>query len=154
MKNHRAGSADGGVQTQSAPRRAARVLASAGAVFALLLAASCGSKAADAPGTSVAGNAGSSGASAAGTCSAGDTRFCVGPGACSGGQACGLNGQWSACDCGGAAGGGPSSGGSASVGGSSGGPASGSAGATQVPGSGGIGGKLDSGGAAGEAGAP
>ena len=34
------------------------------------------------------------------SCTSGDTRTCVGPGACSGGQTC-SGGDWSACDCGG-----------------------------------------------------
>jgi non-reducing end alpha-L-arabinofuranosidase len=33
-------------------------------------------------------------------CTPGDTRICVGPGACSGGQACLATGSWGACDCG------------------------------------------------------
>lgn len=33
-------------------------------------------------------------------CSQGDTRECVGPGACEGGQTCGDDGKWEACDCG------------------------------------------------------
>jgi hypothetical protein len=38
------------------------------------------------------------------SCSAGETRTCVGPGACKGGQACLANGTgFGACDCGGAA---------------------------------------------------
>ena len=120
------------------------------ALFALLLAASCGSKTSETPGASVAGSAGSAGASAAGTCAAGDTRTCVGPGACSGGQACGSTGQWSACDCGGSAGGGSTGGGStgggsASVAGSSGGPAGGVAGTTEGGGSGGLAGANEAG---------
>lgn len=39
-------------------------------------------------------------------CSAGDTRSCAGPGACSGAQICDSNGNWSTCDCGGSGGGG------------------------------------------------
>jgi hypothetical protein len=36
-----------------------------------------------------------------GNCTPGDTRVCTGPAACSGGQSCGSDGQWSTCDCGG-----------------------------------------------------
>src|SRR5688572_1108708 len=60
-----------------------------------------------------------------GSCSPSETRPCVGPGACNGGQICSADGsRWSACDCGlgagGAvgAGGGNASGGSSSQGGS------------------------------------
>lgn len=38
-------------------------------------------------------------------CNANDTRMCVGPGACAGGQVCGPDGNWNACDCGGGTGG-------------------------------------------------
>ncbi len=55
------------------------------------------------------------------TCTPGDTRTCVGPGACNGGQVCGSDGNWGTCDCGGGG-----SGGSAGVGGS----AAGASGAT------------------------
>jgi hypothetical protein len=40
------------------------------------------------------------------TCSNNDTRTCVGPGACAGGQVC-TSGAWSPCDCGGVGDGGP-----------------------------------------------
>jgi hypothetical protein len=42
------------------------------------------------------------GSSSAGgqTCTLGDTRSCVGPAACPGGQRCGDDGKWGACDCG------------------------------------------------------
>ncbi|HEY3493269.1 MAG TPA: hypothetical protein VGK73_01230 [Polyangiaceae bacterium] len=57
--------------------------------------------------------AGSAGSSAA-VCEAGETRACVGPAGCEGGQECETSGVWSACDCGdgagGTAGGGTSSG--------------------------------------------
>ncbi len=33
-------------------------------------------------------------------CEQGETRECVGPGACAGGQICGVDGLWGACDCG------------------------------------------------------
>jgi hypothetical protein len=60
-------------------------------------------------GTSDAGGAGGSGGTAdssVGACTPGDTRVCVGPGACAGGQACLPGGAaWSACDCGSGAGG-------------------------------------------------
>lgn len=58
-------------------------------------------------------------------CQPGDTRQCVGPGACDGGQACDASGQWSACDCGSATageGGTSGSAGSSQVGGESGAP--------------------------------
>jgi hypothetical protein len=58
-------------------------------------------------------------------CAAGDTRQCVGRGACPGGQVCDSNGQWSACDCGGQAGGDQ---GGASAAGSGGAPLAGSSG--------------------------
>lgn len=67
------------------------------------------------------------------TCSPGDTRSCVGPGACTGGQTCGSDGSWGACDCG-ASGSGGSGGGSGSGTGGSG--AGGSGGATQKDGGG------------------
>lgn len=38
--------------------------------------------------------------SGAGECNPGDTRKCIGPGACSGGQKCGLDSHWKDCDCG------------------------------------------------------
>lgn len=49
-------------------------------------------------------SAGASGTNSVGQCSPGDTRPCVGPGACSGGQACGGDQKWAACDCGGQSG--------------------------------------------------
>ncbi len=45
------------------------------------------------------------------TCDPGDTRECVGPGACRGGQICAGNGTWEECDCGAATGGAPGAGG-------------------------------------------
>jgi len=69
-------------------------------IFAVTLVAisSCGSKTTSSRGTS--GSGGSPGSPASGQCAAGDTRLCVGPGACSGAQACEENGHWSSCDCG------------------------------------------------------
>ena len=71
------------------------------------------------------GNAGSS-TGGAGMCTAGDTRACVGPGACQGGQLCGPDGSWGSCDCGaggtgGAGGGTGGSGGASGAGGGTGG---------------------------------
>ncbi len=39
-------------------------------------------------------------AAAAVSCAQGDTRICVGPGGCTGGQACDASGLWQVCDCG------------------------------------------------------
>jgi hypothetical protein len=110
-------------------------------------AAGCGSKTESVP----ASSAGAAGASSA-LCLAGDTRTCVGPGACDGGQACGPDGEWSACDCGTpAAGGGTGSSGAGAAG-------NGGASAQSQGGSGGTVGGSSSGasgtaGAAGSAGA-
>jgi hypothetical protein len=41
-----------------------------------------------------------SGTGGASACTQGDTRPCVGPGACQGGQMCSANGLWGACECG------------------------------------------------------
>ena len=59
------------------------------------------------------GGGSSAGSTAAVQCDAGDTRVCVGPGACTGGQFCGADERWSACNCGT---GGSSAGGGASDG--------------------------------------
>lgn len=130
---------------RSASRRS-RALATCSAVFAVLTIASCGSKTSEMPNASSAGDAGSAGASTPGLCAVGDTRSCVGPGACSGGQACGNDGKWSACDCG------APSGGQGSGGGSS---AAGSAGVTSGGASGqgasGAGGAVAGGGGSGDA---
>ena len=71
-------------------------------------------------------------------CSPGDTRSCVGPGACSGGQRCGSDG-WGACECGTSGAGGTSgTGGTPPAGGSSGSdPVGGTSGAGGTPGGGG-----------------
>lgn len=82
-----------------------------------LMVTACGSKTSETPGPSSGGSAGS------GQCSDGDTRTCVGPGACEGGQVCGTDGRWSTCNCGPQSGGGNS--GSGPAGGNS---AAGSAG--------------------------
>lgn len=84
-----------------------------------------------------------------GTCAPGDTRACVGPGACQGGQTCDKDGAWSGCDCGGGSGGGSggSAGGGAGGGGGTGGASGGSGGASgsgAVGGSGGSGGGVSS----------
>ena len=92
---------------------------------AWLLASACGSKTSEGPSGISAGNsgisagaggatagtpgsAGTSGATSSALCTPGDTRTCVGPGACPGGQACGSDQTWTACDCGGQGGSGPS----------------------------------------------
>jgi hypothetical protein len=49
----------------------------------------------------VVGAVGTGCSAAPSACNAGDTRQCVGPGACAGGQVCGSDRTWSACDCGG-----------------------------------------------------
>jgi endo-1,4-beta-xylanase len=51
------------------------------------------------------GTGGATNTGSAVICSPGDTRLCVGPGACSGGQLCVASGTWTTCDCGSAAGG-------------------------------------------------
>ncbi len=70
------------------------------------------------------------------TCSVGDTRQCVGPGACQGGQACAADG-WTACDCTGGTGGSSGSGGAGvdASAGTSGGGASGGSGDSGTGGS-------------------
>ena len=78
------------------------------ALCAVLIAmlAACGSKAATDPtaGSPTGGNGGTSGSEGLSRCTEGDTRTCVGPGACKGGQACGAEGKWTPCDCGDSAG--------------------------------------------------
>lgn len=93
-------------------------------------------------GTGGAGDGGSAGSTTGGSqnaplCSPGDTRTCVGPGACAGGQECNDDGtDWSTCDCGsgsggaepgtgGAAGGGANTGGTSTGGTNSGGSSTG-----------------------------
>ncbi len=73
-------------------------------------------------------------------CAPNDTRTCVGPGACNGGQACGADGTWGACDCTGATGG---------TGGAGGAATGGSGGADGSAGSGGASGGQDGGGTGG-----
>lgn len=99
------------------------------AAFAIVAVASCGSKTIEGPLVSRGGASGSAGASNMGgaassgaptnqgSCSIGDTRTCVGPGACTGGQVCGEDGRWAMCDCGDASGG-PSNGGASGAAGS------------------------------------
>lgn len=53
----------------------------------------------------LAGADGSIAGTTSGACNAGDTRQCVGPAACRGGQTCGGDGRWGVCDCGQATGG-------------------------------------------------
>ena len=90
------------------------------------------------------------------TCTPGDTRTCVGPGACNGGQVCGSDGNWGGCDCGGGTGGnagyaGQTSGGSGGAAPDGGGASGGQGGTAGVAGGGGSG--ATTGGAAGSAGA-
>lgn len=93
-----------------------------GAVTARLIAAmwllgaviSCGSKESFSPSGGSSG--GSAGSDAVAQCVKGDTRVCVGPGACNGGQACESDGSWSSCDCGAV----PAQGGTANTAGSAG----------------------------------
>ncbi|MBK7583411.1 MAG: IgGFc-binding protein [Myxococcales bacterium] len=87
----------------------------ASALVAMGAAAACGSE---------------SGGGGKGGCPQGETRACVGPGACQGGQTCGKDGSWGACDCGGGSGGG----------GAGGGPSGGAAGSGSAGGAGGSGG--------------
>jgi len=71
-------------------------------LLAVFLAA-CGSSTsvlASAGGTAGATASGGAGGTVEHSCAVGDTRVCVGPGACAGGQACDPSGEWSPCDCG------------------------------------------------------
>jgi len=100
---------------------------------------SCGSKTSEQPAPTSGGTAG-----AAADCMLGDTRTCVGPSACRGGQACGANARWGACDCGEAGLGGQGVGGGGSAG---------SAGAlVSIGGASGVGGESGIGGTSTEAG--
>ncbi|HEY2409710.1 MAG TPA: hypothetical protein VGI10_27080 [Polyangiaceae bacterium] len=63
-------------------------------VAGFLFAVGCGSST-----TSLPVGAGGRGGEAA-VCAPGDTRACVGPAACVGGQRCGSDGMWGVCDCG------------------------------------------------------
>jgi hypothetical protein len=101
--------------------RGFRFLVMCGAALALLPTVSCGSKTSATPGI---GDAATAGSSTASECATGDTRVCVGRGACSGGQACGTDGIWSLCDCG--QGGSGSEAGTDAAGGASGGGVAGS----------------------------
>jgi len=116
---------------QSAPARlevGTWRVASAVLVFTTLLAgvSSCGSK--STPSYSAGAGSGGVAGTLSHQCAEGDTRQCIGPGACSGGQACGEDGRWGSCDCGAAgqsgdpsrAGSGGGSAGAAVAGGSSG----------------------------------
>ncbi len=105
--------------------------AGASLLFAL---AGCGSGNTTGDATSSAADGGAAvGGAATAVCVPGETRECVGPGACRGGQACARDGaSWGACDCGeatGGAAGAPGTGGDATSGGA--------AGASSVPGTGG-----------------
>ena len=78
-------------------RQRLRTIASyVASLVGLLFAFSCGSKTSETP----AAAAGSAGGSTTIGCVPGDTRTCVGPGACHGGQTCGNDAHWSSCDCG------------------------------------------------------
>ena len=119
--------------TNSRARSRWRVVPSVGAftlALGSLLASACGSKTAEEPQAkagsagstaesagSPSTTAGSAGAMSQNQCAAGDTRICVGPGACAGGQVCGSDRQWSACDCGGGGSGGRPNGGGGGAGG-------------------------------------
>jgi len=147
-------------------RAALALAASASLLFAL---AGCGSG--DTTGgatssTADGGTAGSStplGGAATAVCVPGETRECIGPGACRGGQACARDGaSWGACDCGettgGAAGaaGAPGTGGAATSGGAAGAVTEPQGGGTADGGAATSGGAPETGGAAGAsaAGAP
>lgn len=87
-------------------------------------------------------------------CEPQSTRECVGPAACKGGQVCGADGKWGACDCGGGTGGsgsggtggtGPGGGGSGGTGGSSASGGTSATGGTGASTSGGTGGATDAG---------
>jgi hypothetical protein len=67
-------------------------------VALVVFVSSCGSKSISTPQNS--GFGGTTGASSPAQCAAGDTRLCVGPGACSGAQACDDDSHWSSCNCG------------------------------------------------------
>ncbi len=88
------------------------------------------------------------------SCQPNDTRTCVGPGACSGGQACGADGKWKACQCSGGTGGTSNDGGGATAGVGAGagvGASAGSSGSSGNSGSGGGAGASGSGGSGGSA---
>lgn len=89
---------------------------------------------------STGGDAGSQLQSA---CDPGDTRECVGSGACRGGQICAEDGTWGACDCGSGTGGAEGGGGTTTGGSQSGGNAG--AGATATTGGSATGGAADGG---------
>ncbi len=94
-------------------------------ILAWLLGSACGSKTIEEPVSSAGAGATSSsaGMTSAGQCSPGDTRTCVGPGSCRGGQACSSSSEWSDCDCGAQASGGQNAGGQANGGAAEGGSA-------------------------------
>jgi len=91
------------------------------------------------------------GGTSTGSCSPGETRTCVGSAACSGGQLCGVDGTWGACDCGSGGAGGISNGGAGGIPNTGGMVASGAGG---VIASGGASGAGSIAGAAGVGGAP
>jgi hypothetical protein len=100
----------------------------------LLAAASLGFGGCSSGGGLVSGGGGWGTGGASTACDPGDTRACVGPGSCAGGQLCQADGTWSACDCGLQGGGGATTGG---VGASTGGSAVVSTGGRQTGGTGG-----------------
>lgn len=73
------------------------------AVFAtclcLSLLSACGSSESEPAGGAGQGGSDSGTGGSSGVCSLGDTRECVGPAACKGGQVCGADKVWSGCDC-------------------------------------------------------
>jgi hypothetical protein len=75
--------------------RARQRLCAVACLAGLFALSSCGSKTSDTPGPNSGGSAGSGS-----VCAVGDTRTCVGPGACDGGQVCLPGGSWATCDCG------------------------------------------------------
>jgi hypothetical protein len=115
-----------------------------GLVAATLFGAfACGSNVTTGTGKLPDGASGAAGSTQSTDCAAGDTRQCVGPGACRGGQTCGTDAHWSQCDCGTPNSGGESSGGAAASGGTGAAASSGQS----------VGGLADIGGAAADAGA-
>jgi hypothetical protein len=90
-------------------------------------------------GDATSGDSGAAGDEPQPDCDDGDTRACVGPGACDGGQAC-SDGTWSRCDCGGGSSGTGGAGGSGGMASSAGG-SSGSGGAGNAQG--GTGGEIE-----------
>ncbi|GMV17831.1 MAG: hypothetical protein HS104_30350 [Polyangiaceae bacterium] len=91
-----------------------------GLILGAALASACGGESSDTGLHSGGASTGGAGIGGAGTCAPGDTRVCVGPGACQGGQTCSASGEWDACDCGSGGSGSGGSGGAGGAGGSGG----------------------------------